>query len=130
MKKSLRGLIQSPQNNFKIFKDGVMVYDSNSRISDLENIFSEWFTACNGFDSEQYFELFFGLVRTALLRKFPQSYQLRTSPHTPLSEFSFQDCEIGPRIDPEIVARANKILHFLDEVSLISLFQFFISLII
>ncbi|XP_011333172.1 inositol-pentakisphosphate 2-kinase isoform X2 [Ooceraea biroi] len=43
MTTAVKELLRSPQNNLKIFKDGLVVYDQESSTSDLEDVLDEWF---------------------------------------------------------------------------------------
>lgn len=115
MRRALKGLLENPQNNLKIFKDGVVVYNENSEASDLENIFRQWFpnTDESSNNREEYLDLFCTLVEKALLREFPNGNQdlNRNSMAVDIS----QDIQVLSRLNSEIVAKAKKMLYFTNE---------------
>ncbi|XP_046746097.1 inositol-pentakisphosphate 2-kinase [Diprion similis] len=113
MKKSIRGLLKSPQNNLKIFKDGNIVYDCNSNPDDLEYILAEWFITSRYRSMEQYLRIFIRLVSTALLREFHHT-QMNESAYCPLARISSQDFDNETRIDQELVEKAKKLLYLSD----------------
>ncbi|RDD46777.1 Inositol-pentakisphosphate 2-kinase [Trichoplax sp. H2] len=44
IKKALSALMYSPQNNFRIFKDGILIYEDDSAYESLDTILHEWFS--------------------------------------------------------------------------------------
>lgn len=118
MRRALKGLLENPQNNLKIFKDGVVVYNENSEASDLENIFRQWFpnTDESSNNREEYLDLFCTLVEKALLSEFPNGNQdlNRNSMAVDIS----QDIQVLSRLNSEIVAKAKKMLYFTNEVAI------------
>ncbi|XP_051164350.1 inositol-pentakisphosphate 2-kinase [Leptopilina boulardi] len=117
MHRALKGLLQDPQNNFKIFKDGIVVYDQNSEANDLNNIFKEWFPniieSSENREKKNYLDSFCFLIQEALLRKFPNENQdlNRNSMAFDIN----QDIEVLSRLSSEIVAKAKKMLYFTNE---------------
>ena len=120
MRRALKSLLHDPQNNLKIFKDGVIVYDQDSHRNDLDRIFWEWFqdvVEAPG-NREKHFDLFFSLVREALLREFPNEDQdARESSRRSLPFEISPDIEVSSRLSPEIVAKTKKMLNFTNEVA-------------
>ncbi|XP_020288678.1 inositol-pentakisphosphate 2-kinase isoform X1 [Pseudomyrmex gracilis] len=71
MKNAVRELLKSPQNNLKIFKDGLVVYDQNSSPGDLEVVLDDWFrNAITTSTGRTRVEEFCDLVYAALTRPF------------------------------------------------------------
>ncbi|XP_015510166.2 inositol-pentakisphosphate 2-kinase isoform X1 [Neodiprion lecontei] len=113
MKKSIHGLLKSPQNNLRIFKNGNIIYDCNSNPDDLEYILGEWFVASRYRSMEQYLKIFVRLVSTALLREFHHT-PMNESAYCPLARISSQDCDNETRIEQELVVKAKKLLYLSD----------------
>ncbi|XP_043485160.1 inositol-pentakisphosphate 2-kinase [Leptopilina heterotoma] len=115
MRRALKGLLQNPQNNLKIFKDGVVVYNENSEASDLKNIFKEWFpnTTESSNNQDEYLDLFCTLVQEALLREFPNGN--RDLNRNSMAFDISQDIQVPSRLNSEIVAKAKKMLYFTNE---------------
>ncbi|XP_024946722.1 uncharacterized protein LOC107273612 isoform X2 [Cephus cinctus] len=113
MQNALRGLLESPQNNLKIFKDGIIVYSQDSCPDDIEHIFADWFPSSTPCTPEQYFNKFSSLVIATLLRSFPQNLQsvIESHPHVEPCD----DLDPPSRMNLEIVAKAKKILYFAGE---------------
>lgn len=76
MKSAVEELLKSPQNNLKIFKDGLVVYDQTSSPNDLENVLDEWFrneTMESG-GRARHVDEFCNLVCAALTRPIAQEH--------------------------------------------------------
>ncbi|CAL7941404.1 unnamed protein product [Xylocopa violacea] len=116
MKSALRGLLKSPQNNLKIFKDGVVVYDQESSSSDLERVLTEWFRNSANSTNKEYVDKFCGLISTALLHSFA-SDERNTDPFPSfeLCTSLEQDLKAMPYINPDLIAKAKKFLYFTGE---------------
>ncbi|XP_078048955.1 inositol phosphate kinase 1 isoform X2 [Augochlora pura] len=115
MKSALKGLLTSPQNNFKIFKNGAVVYNQESSSNDLENIMTEWF--CNSVSSrtkEEYIDEFCSLICASLLHSFPQD-RFKPCPEYELCASTRQDFEPTTYINADIAAKAKKLLYFAGE---------------
>ena len=122
MNRALESLLQNPQNNLKIFKDGVVVYDQESHTSNLDSIFREWFSVVGKASSsrEEHFNLFFSLIREALLREFSNDDQGTTQSRRSSMAFEISpNIEVPSRLSPEIVAKAKKMLYFINEVAVL-----------
>lgn len=118
MKSALKGLLKSPQNNLKIFKNGVVVYDHESSSSDLECILTGWFRNSVNSTNRGYIDKFCSLICSALLHPFA-SEECDPLPscefYTPLE----QDLnKAAPYINPDLIAKAKKFLYFAGEVSI------------
>ncbi|XP_011875856.1 PREDICTED: uncharacterized protein LOC105566452 isoform X2 [Vollenhovia emeryi] len=74
MKAAIEELLKSPQNNLKIFKDGIVVYDQTSSSDDLENVLDEWFRneATESGERARNIDEFCKLVCAALMRPVAQ----------------------------------------------------------
>ncbi|XP_076641299.1 inositol phosphate kinase 1 isoform X2 [Halictus rubicundus] len=115
MKSALKGLIASPQNNFKIFKDGMVVYSQESSSKDLENVLAEWFRNSGSSNTkEEYIDEFCDLICAALLHPFAQE-GLKPSPAYELCTSTTQDFEPVAYINAHIAAKAKKLLYFTGE---------------
>lgn len=117
MKKSLRALLDSPQNNLKIFKNGVVVYDHKSEADVAETILAEWFGPTRTHDEN--LDAFFRLVSEALFREFSTDFKAVSS-----KEPTPQCLENRARIDPDVAEKAKRILSHHEEVKrTLSLFR-------
>ena len=120
MKSALKGLLKSPQNNLKIFKDGVIVYDQESNSSDLECVLAEWF--CNSINSTNkgYIDKFCNLICTVLLRPFiSEEFKFCTLPTYELcTSIVEQDSKMTTYINPDLITKAKKLLYFAGEVNI------------
>ncbi|XP_076293364.1 inositol phosphate kinase 1 isoform X2 [Lasioglossum baleicum] len=115
MKSALNGLLTSPQNNLKIFKDGIVVYNQESSPNDLENLLAEWFrTSVSSRTKEEYIDEFCDLICAALLHPFDQE-GLKPSPAYELCTSTTQDFEPVTYINTHVAAKAKKLLYFTGE---------------
>lgn len=77
IKKAIESLSKSPQNNFKIFKDGTVVYDQGFPPNEFVNVLDDWRRcidqASNNVKNENSVDLFCNLTRAALLHSFPET---------------------------------------------------------
>ncbi|XP_068972143.1 uncharacterized protein Ipk1 isoform X3 [Bombus flavifrons] len=117
MKSALKALLTSPQNNLKIFRDGVIVYDQESTCSDLECVLTEWFHNSINFTNIEYIDHFCNLICTALLRPFIlEEFKSNIFPAHELSTSVIeQDSKTSSYINPDLIARAKKYLYFTGE---------------
>ncbi|KZC14890.1 PREDICTED: inositol-pentakisphosphate 2-kinase [Dufourea novaeangliae] len=114
MKSALKGLLASPQNNLKIFRNGVIVYNQESSSSDLERVLAEWFRNSPSSTSEEYTDEFYDLIYGALLCPFSQE-GFKPSAAYEISEPARRDFEPISYINPDVVAKAKKLLYFSGE---------------
>ncbi|XP_017892328.1 inositol-pentakisphosphate 2-kinase [Ceratina calcarata] len=128
MKQALRGLLKSPQNNLKIFKDGEVVYGNGSSTIDLERILKEWFQRsdswnCSEFQkneesTSEHTEQFCDLIHEALSRSTVSSKDFnRHRNHCKENHGSYDDdddddddSEPIPYIDQALVERVDELL--------------------
>ncbi|XP_076667278.1 inositol phosphate kinase 1 isoform X2 [Andrena cerasifolii] len=115
MKLALKGLLKSPQNNLKIFKEGIVVYDHESSLSDLECVLADWFHNSVASTSKYYIDEFCNLICAALLYPFAQE-KFKPSTAYELYASARQDFVSTPYINTELVAKAKKLLYFSGEV--------------
>ncbi|XP_043800806.1 inositol-pentakisphosphate 2-kinase isoform X3 [Apis laboriosa] len=117
MKSALKGLLKSPQNNLKIFKNGILVYDQESSLNDLECALSDWFRNSVNSTKKEYIDKFCNLICTALLHPFIleeynsnifSSYELYTSLDT-------HDLKTTSYINTDLIAKTKKFLYFAGE---------------
>ncbi|XP_012282176.1 inositol-pentakisphosphate 2-kinase isoform X2 [Orussus abietinus] len=111
MRRAVHGLLEAPQNNLKIFKDGIVVYDHDSYPENIERIFAEWFQGSRFGSNEQYVDKFVNLVCEALLYPFPRN----TRPSGPIIEPRIEMLhrhDTLPRFRQEIVAKARQMISF------------------
>ncbi|XP_076224405.1 inositol phosphate kinase 1 isoform X2 [Nomia melanderi] len=115
MKSALKGLLASPQNNLKIFKNGTVVYNQESSSDDLECVLAEWFrNSVSSRTKEEYIDVFCDLICAALLHPFPQG---GFKPHSAykLCPSTRQGFEPITYVNSDIVAKAKKLLYFAGE---------------
>nr|XP_033338253.1 inositol-pentakisphosphate 2-kinase isoform X1 [Megalopta genalis]XP_033338254.1 inositol-pentakisphosphate 2-kinase isoform X1 [Megalopta genalis]XP_033338255.1 inositol-pentakisphosphate 2-kinase isoform X1 [Megalopta genalis]XP_033338256.1 inositol-pentakisphosphate 2-kinase isoform X1 [Megalopta genalis]XP_033338259.1 inositol-pentakisphosphate 2-kinase isoform X1 [Megalopta genalis] len=117
MKSALKELLASPQNNLKIFKDGVVVYNQESSSNDLENVLTEWFlNSVSSKTTKEYIDEFCSLICASLLHSFPQD-RFKPCPEYELCTSTRQDLEPTTYINTDIAAKAKKLLYFAAEVN-------------
>ncbi|KAG5311740.1 IPPK kinase, partial [Acromyrmex insinuator] len=112
MKAAMKELLKSPQNNLKIFKDGLVVYNQTSSPNDLENVLDEWFRNAESGGRARHVDEFCNLVCTALTLPIAQE-QLKM-PTTSLSHNFLVFANQVPTtfcIAPEAVARVERSLR-------------------
>lgn len=114
MKTAVKELVRSPQNNLRIFKDGIVVYNQESSLNDLEDVLNEWLWNAATTSSERArrsnVDEFCSLVYAALTRPFAQEQ---------LEESSIARCNFllsanqAPTFcaEPDTVARAERYLR-------------------
>ncbi|OAD59751.1 Inositol-pentakisphosphate 2-kinase, partial [Eufriesea mexicana] len=116
MKSALKGLLKSPQNNLKIFKNGTIVYDQESSSSDLECVLTNWFHNSVNSTNKEYVDKFCNLICTALLHPFiSEEFKYNTLPANELYTSVEPDLKTTPYINPDLIAKAKKLLYFVGE---------------
>ena len=117
MKAAMKELLKSPQNNLKIFKDGLVVYNQTFSPNDLENVLNEWFRNAESGGRARHVDEFCNLVCTALTRPIAQE-QLKL-PTTSLSRnFLVLANQVSTTlcIAPDAVARVERCLRLVGKV--------------
>lgn len=113
MKAAVEELLKSPQNNLKIFRDGLVVYDQESQPGDLKNVLDQWFpgaAACR--NGRAGVDEFCNLVCTALMRPLAQE-QLEP----PLVSVTSPVCQVPTFCaEPSAVAKAERCLRLTGKV--------------
>ncbi|XP_076171878.1 inositol phosphate kinase 1 isoform X2 [Ptiloglossa arizonensis] len=115
MKSALKGLLISPQNNLKIFNDGIVVYDQESSFSDLESVLAEWFHNSVACTSKDYIDKFCNLVHAAVLHSFTQE-EFKPCSAYEICASAQQNLELISYINSDIIEKAKTLLHFAEEV--------------
>nr|XP_034188564.1 uncharacterized protein LOC117608095 isoform X2 [Osmia lignaria] len=115
MKSALEGLLKSPQNNLKIFKDGIIVYDQESSLNNLEGVLKECFQNSTADTNKEYINKLCNLLCTALLHSFrSEELRLNSTVYELYSSYE-QDLKSTLHINSDIVAKAKKLLYFTGE---------------
>ncbi|XP_019700909.1 inositol-pentakisphosphate 2-kinase isoform X2 [Harpegnathos saltator] len=116
MKAAVEELLKSPQNNLKIFRDGLVVYDQESQPGDLEDVLSQWFgqsaTPCRNIDE------FCNLMYSALTQPLAQE-QLKSLFATthPVRRLLLPTNQVPTFCaEPSAVARAERCLRLAGKV--------------
>ncbi|XP_029167586.1 LOW QUALITY PROTEIN: inositol-pentakisphosphate 2-kinase [Nylanderia fulva] len=122
MKAAVKELLNSPQNNLRIFKDGTVVYNQESSPNDLEDVLNEWFrnattTTSSGRIRRSNVDEFCNLICAALTRPFAQEQLDELSAacypcNLPLS--ANQDPTFCA--DPDAIARAERCLRLAGKI--------------
>ncbi|XP_076639205.1 inositol phosphate kinase 1 isoform X2 [Colletes latitarsis] len=112
MKSALKGLLISPQNNLKIFKDGVVVYDQESSLNDLVCVLAEWFHNSVACTNKEYIDKFCDLISAAVLHSFAKEEFVASSAYEKCARSAQQDFEPISYVHPDIVTKAKKLMHF------------------
>ncbi|XP_043258042.1 inositol-pentakisphosphate 2-kinase isoform X1 [Colletes gigas] len=113
MKSALKGLLISPQNNLKIFKDGVVVYDQESSLNDLVCVLAEWLHNSVACTNKEYIDQFCDLICAAVLHSFAKEEFMPSSAYEKCARSAQQqDFEPISYVNPDIVAKAKKLVHF------------------
>ncbi|XP_034936185.1 inositol-pentakisphosphate 2-kinase isoform X2 [Chelonus insularis] len=77
VKQAIKSLVESPQNNFIVFKNGIHAWSEKNKLMDLKNLLAEWFlndsygSSCD--TEQQLIEDMSYLISEAILREFPVS---------------------------------------------------------
>lgn len=133
MKIAVKELLRSPQNNLRIFKDGIVVYNQESSLNDLEDVLNEWLWNAATTSSERArcsnVDEFCSLVYAALTRPFAQEQ---------LTESSAACCNFllsanqAPTFcaEPDAVARAERYLRLAGKVGFCIIHNLYIEIII
>ncbi|XP_032679023.1 uncharacterized protein LOC116847778 isoform X2 [Odontomachus brunneus] len=118
MKAAVKELLKSPQNNLKIFRDGLVVYDQESQPGDLEDVLDQWFqntaacrNECAGVDE------FCNLVCAALTRPLVRE-QLEPlfAAIRPVRHFLLPSNQVPTFCaEPNVVARAERCLRLAEK---------------
>ncbi|KMQ93231.1 inositol-pentakisphosphate 2-kinase [Lasius niger] len=129
MKAAVKELLRSPQNNLRIFKDGVVVYNQESP-NDLEDVLNEWFgsaaaatttttttTTTTSSGRARHVDEFCNLVCAALTRPFAQE-QLDESPAACYPCNLLLSANQAPTFcaEPDAVARAERYLRLAGKI--------------
>lgn len=116
MTTAVKELLRSPQNNLRIFKDGVVVYEQGSSTSDLGDVLAEWFrTATSTAERVSRVEGFCSLVCAALTRPFAQEgLEVLAAPRPRNPPAASRDPTFCA--EPSAVARAEWCLRFVGKV--------------
>ncbi|XP_034936187.1 inositol-pentakisphosphate 2-kinase isoform X3 [Chelonus insularis] len=75
VKQAIKSLVESPQNNFIVFKNGIHAWSEKNKLMDLKNLLAEWFlndsygSSCD--TEQQLIEDMSYLISEAILREFP-----------------------------------------------------------
>ncbi|KOC62870.1 Inositol-pentakisphosphate 2-kinase, partial [Habropoda laboriosa] len=113
MKSALKGLLKSPQNNLKIFKNGIVVYDQESLPNGLKCVLTEWFHNSVNSANKEYVDKFCNLICAALLHPFSsEEFKSNTSPAHELCISTDQDLRAVQYIKSDLVAKVKKLLYF------------------
>ncbi|KAH0562779.1 inositol-pentakisphosphate 2-kinase [Cotesia glomerata] len=71
VKRAIDGLVESPQNNLIVFKNGQRVWAEGYERMELERLLAEWFSNGSSHDIQRLYEDLNYLLSEALLREFP-----------------------------------------------------------
>lgn len=71
MKRAIDALVETPQNNFIVFKNGQRVWAEGYERMELERLLAEWFSNGSSHDIQRLYEDLSHLLSEALLREFP-----------------------------------------------------------
>lgn len=124
MKAAVKELLKSPQNNLRIFKDGIVVYNQESSPNDLEDVLNEWFrnaaattTRSGGRVRRSNVDEFCNLMHAALMRPFAQE-QLDELPAAcrPCNLLLSANQDPTFCADPDAVARAERYLRLAGKI--------------
>lgn len=118
MKRAVKGLLDTPQNNLKIFKNGQIVYNDDSSFNDLNCVLQECFS--NDVSLESNIDHFCDFVVTAVSRPFPSRKQFNTTPPCKTSIKIIPQTDstrIKSHRETELIHNVRRILCCLREVS-------------
>ncbi|XP_057319303.1 inositol-pentakisphosphate 2-kinase [Microplitis mediator] len=71
VKRAIDALVETPQNNFIVFKNGQRVWAEGYERMELERLLAEWFSNGSSHDIQRLYEDLSHLLSEALLREFP-----------------------------------------------------------
>ncbi|KYN05747.1 Inositol-pentakisphosphate 2-kinase [Cyphomyrmex costatus] len=111
IKAAIKELLKSPQNNLKIFKNGLVAYSQTSSLNDLENVLDEWFRNAESGGRACHVDEFCNLVCTALMR--PIAREQLKLPATSLSHNFLVPANQIPTFctTPDAIAKAERCLR-------------------
>ncbi|XP_043504266.1 inositol-pentakisphosphate 2-kinase [Polistes fuscatus] len=122
MKEAIKGLLRSPQNNLKIFKDGTIIYDQEFSMNDLETVLNDCYQSVDDdvCTKESTINLFCNLTCTALLHSFPQSECSKVIMQSTLERNRFYhisecDSEVTRDTNKEFISKTRKLFYLIKE---------------
>lgn len=126
MKTAVEELLKSPQNNLKIFRDGLTVYDEESQLDDLEDVFNQMFQGAVTYRNKRAgVDEFCNLVCTALTRPLAQEQlepllvEREVADH-PVRHFLLPSNQVPTFCaEPSVVARVEKCLRLVGKVGIL-----------
>lgn len=71
LRRAIHALVESPQNNFIVFKNGFRAWGEGNERGELEQLLYQWFSADSSSDTVRCFEYLNYLISEAILREFP-----------------------------------------------------------
>ncbi|KAI4503089.1 hypothetical protein M0802_002133 [Mischocyttarus mexicanus] len=121
MKESIKGLLRSPQNNLKIFKDGTIIYDQEFSTNDLETVLNDCYQSTGDVcTKENTINLFCNLTCAALLHSFPQSECSKVKmqsilEHNQFYHISERDSEVIRDTNKEFIFKTRNLFYLIQE---------------
>ncbi|KAI4486844.1 hypothetical protein M0804_006214 [Polistes exclamans] len=121
MREAIKGLLRSPQNNLKIFKDGTIIYDQEFSMNDLETVLNDCYQSVDDVSTkESTINLFCNLTCTALLHSFPQSEYSKVIMQSTLERNRFyhiseRDSEVIRDTNKEFISKTRKLFYLIQE---------------
>ncbi|XP_015174309.1 PREDICTED: inositol-pentakisphosphate 2-kinase [Polistes dominula] len=121
MKEAIKGLLRSPQNNLKIFKDGTIIYDEEFSMNDLETVLNDCYQCVDDVcTKENTINLFCNLTCAALLHSFPQSEYSKKIMQSTLERNRFyhiseRDSKVNHDTNKEFITKTRELFYLIQE---------------
>ncbi|XP_035742460.1 inositol-pentakisphosphate 2-kinase-like [Vespa mandarinia] len=119
MNGAIKGLLRSPQNNLKIFKDGTIVYDQEFSTNDLETVLNDFYQTADISTKDINVNLFSNLICAILLHSYPQSKRselMRAKfKRNRFYHISERDNEVIRDTNEKLLSKTRKLFYLLQE---------------
>ncbi|KAL2719108.1 inositol-pentakisphosphate 2-kinase [Vespula squamosa] len=119
MKGAIEGLLRSPQNNLKIFKNGTIVYDQEFSTNDLETVLNDCYQTVDICTKETTVNLFSNLICAVLLHSYPQDKHSESMQamfeRNRFYHISERDSKVIRDTNEKLISKTKKLFYLVQE---------------